>query len=120
MAFDKAKKEEVKEIGRPWNVSIDSEVQPIYQVKCIIIVGMKVAATKEQYVDDLGSFLPQGALGTIKEAIIREDGTVYGVYFEDVHWVFDTPCGIQGEVSSGTFHWSEAEMKNMGLSIGGN
>jgi len=114
MAFDKAKKKEVREIGeRPWQVSIEPETEPIYQVKCIRIIGTKIAVAKEHYVDDLGSFLPQGTLGTIKEAIIREDETIYGVYFEDVHWVFDTPCGIQGEVSEGTFHWSEEEMKNI-------
>jgi len=120
VAFDKAKKEEVREIGaRPWNIPVEPETKPIYTMKCIIILGTEVTATKRHWLDEEGSALNADTTGKIVEVQIKEDGTYYGIEFEEIYWIIDTPCGTEGRVDSGVLYFTIEQMDEIGIVVEG-
>ncbi|AID50558.1 hypothetical protein [Bacillus phage CP-51] len=120
MAFDKAKKEEVREIGeRPWNIPVESDIKPIYRCITIIILGTEVTVSKSHYIDDQGSELREGTKGVIKEVRITEDKVMYSILFEEVHWVFEDMGGVYGSVESSSLWFTVEKMDEMGIVVEG-
>ncbi|AGR46862.1 hypothetical protein JL_195 [Bacillus phage JL] len=120
MAFDKAKKEEVREIGaRPWNIDITPEDKPIYKMYCLIMIGTEVTVSKSHYIDDQGSELREGTKGIIKEVRIIEDRIMYYILFEEVHWVFEDMGGAYGSVEASTLWYTIEKMDELGIKVDG-
>jgi hypothetical protein len=120
MAFDKAKKEEVREIGkRPWNISVTPEVEPIYTMKCILIIGTGVTVSKSHYLDDQGSELREGTKGVIQEVRITKDKILYSILFEEVHWIFEDMGGAYGSVEASTLWYTVEKMDELGIKVDG-
>ncbi|AGR47088.1 hypothetical protein SHANETTE_196 [Bacillus phage Shanette] len=120
MAFDKAKKEEVREVGkRPWNIEITPEHKPIYKMHCLVIIGTEVTVSKSHYIDDQGSELREGTKGVIKEVRITADKIIYSILFEEVYWVFEDMGGAYGSVESSSLWFTVEKMDELGIKIEG-
>jgi len=120
MAFDKAKKEEIVEVGRrPWNIPIEPETKPIYRCITIIILGTEVTVSKSHYIDDQGSELREGTKGVIKEVRVTEDKIMYSILFEEIYWVFEDMGGVYGSVEPSSLWFTVEKMDELGIKVEG-